>query len=56
MNKIKSLMDQAVKSNNPELTARVAYRVRDVLDIQTDMMPGEFLETILNDYNYYTTR
>lgn len=56
MNKIKNLMDQAVKSNNPELTARVAYRVRDVLDIQTDMMPGEFLETILNDYNYYTTR
>ncbi|QHS62506.1 RDD family protein [Chitinophaga agri] len=56
MNKIKNLMDQAVKSNNPELTARVAYRVKDVLEIQTDMLPAEFLETILNDYNYYTTR
>jgi uncharacterized RDD family membrane protein YckC len=56
MNKIKSLMDQAVKSNNPELTARVAFRVKDVLEIQSDMLPAEFLETVLNDYNYYTTR
>jgi uncharacterized RDD family membrane protein YckC len=56
MNKIKTLMDQAIKSNNSELTARVAYRVKDVLAIQTDMLPAEFLETILNDYNYYTTR
>lgn len=56
MNKIKTLMDQAVKSNNPELAARVAYRVKDVLEIKTDMQPAEFLETVLNDYNYYTTR
>ncbi|PSL29683.1 RDD family protein [Chitinophaga ginsengisoli] len=56
MNKIKTLMDQAIKSNNPELAARVAYRVRDVLEIKTDMQPVEFLETVLNDYNYYTTR
>ncbi|SDG74600.1 RDD family protein [Chitinophaga filiformis] len=56
MNKIKTLMDQAIKSNNPELAARVAYRVKDVLEIKTDMQPAEFLETVLNDYNYYTTR
>jgi len=56
MNKIKTLMDQAIKSNNPELAARVAYRVKDVLEIKTDMQPVEFLETVLNDYNYYTTR
>ncbi|PWV50522.1 RDD family protein [Chitinophaga sp. S165] len=56
MNKIKTLMDQAIKSNNAELAARVAYRVKDVLDIKTDMQPEEFLETVLNDYNYYTTR
>ena len=56
MNKIKTLMDQAVKANNPELAARVAYRVKDVLDIKTEMEPSEFLETVLNDYNYYTTR
>ena len=56
MNKIKTLMDQAIRSNNPELAARVAYRVKDVLEIKTDMQPAEFLETVLNDYNYYTTR
>jgi uncharacterized RDD family membrane protein YckC len=56
MNKIKDLMDQANRSNNSELAARLAYRVRDVLGIQTEMLPREFLETVMNDYNYYTTR
>lgn len=56
MNKIKDLMDQAIRSGNSELTARVAYRVRDVLEIKTEMLPEEFLETVINDYNYYTTR
>lgn len=56
INKIKTLMDQASRSNNPELAARVADRVKDVLAIRTEMQPDEFLETVLNDYNYYTTR
>lgn len=56
MNKIKELMDRAIKSNNQELTARVSYRIRDVLKIETEMEHLTFLETVLNDYNYYTTR
>jgi uncharacterized RDD family membrane protein YckC len=56
MNKIKELMDRAIKSNNMELTARVSYRIRDVLKIETEMEHLTFLETVLNDYNYYTTR
>lgn len=56
MNKIKELMDRAIKSNNMELTARVSYRIRDVLKIETEMEHLNFLETVLNDYNYYTTR
>lgn len=56
MNKIKELMDRAVKSRDQELTARVSYRVRDVLQIESDMDHLLFLETVLNDYNYYTTR
>jgi hypothetical protein len=56
MNKIKELMDRAIKSRDEQLTARVSYRVRDVLSIQSDMDHLPFLETVLNDYNYYTTR
>jgi len=56
MNKIKELMDRAIKSRNMELTARVSHRIRDVLNIETEMEHLTFLETVLNDYNYYTTR
>jgi uncharacterized RDD family membrane protein YckC len=56
MNKIKELMDRAIKAKDQELTAKVSYRVRDVLQIETDMEHLQFLETVLNDYNYYTTR
>jgi uncharacterized RDD family membrane protein YckC len=56
MNKIKVLMDQAIKSGNQDLVARVAARVKEVLVIETDMNHFQFLETVLNDYNYYTTR
>lgn len=56
LNKVKELLDRAVKSNNMELAAMVAHRVKEVLHIDTDMEHREFLETVLNDYNYYTTR
>jgi len=56
LNKVKELMDLALKSNNQELSARVAYRVRDVLKIETEMEHVQFLETLLNDYNYYVTK
>ncbi|WP_343693445.1 RDD family protein [Chitinophaga sp.] len=56
MNKIKVLMDQAIKSGNKDLVGRVAARVKEVLVIETDMDHFQFLETVLNDYNYYTTR
>ncbi|HEU4552813.1 MAG TPA: RDD family protein [Chitinophaga sp.] len=56
LNKVKELMDLALKSNNLELSAKVSYRVRDVLKIETDMDHMQFLETLLNDYNYYVTK
>jgi len=56
LNKVKELMDRALQSGNQELAAKVAYRVRDVLQIETDMEHMQFLETLLNDYNYYVTK
>lgn len=56
MNKVKELLDKALKANDDELAAKVAYRVKEVLHIQSDLSNTHFLETVLNDYNYYTTK
>lgn len=31
---------------------QIAYKVKDVLKITTDMYPEQFLEKLLEDYNY----
>ncbi|MBS0026635.1 RDD family protein [Chitinophaga sp. 22321] len=56
MNKVKELLDRALKARDEELASKVAYRVKDVLHIESDLPHTHFLETVLNDYNYYTTR
>jgi hypothetical protein len=35
---------------------RVAFKVQDVLKVSTDMYAINFLEKILEDYNYLSTR
>lgn len=56
INTIKSVVTQAVKTNNYDMCNRVAMKVKDVLKIQTDMHPDQFLEKLLEDYNYLATR
>lgn len=56
INTIKSVLTQAKKSGNYDMCNRVAMKVRDVLKVQTDMHPDQFLEKLLEDYNYLATR
>ncbi len=56
INTIKSVVTQATKSGNYDMCNRVAMKVKDVLKIQTDMHPDQFLEKLLQDYNYLATR
>ena len=56
INTIKSVVMQAGKTGNYEMCNRVAMKVRDVLKITTDMHPDQFLEKLLEDYNYLATR
>jgi uncharacterized RDD family membrane protein YckC len=56
MNKVKDLLDRALKARDEDLAFRVASRVKEVLHITSDLPHTHFLETVLNDYNYYTTR
>jgi uncharacterized RDD family membrane protein YckC len=56
INTVKNVITQAQKTNNFEMCNRVAYKVQDVLKIPSSMYAMEFLEKIMEDYNYLSTR
>jgi len=56
INTIKSVLTQAAKRRNYDMCNRVAMKVREVLNIDTNMEPDHFLEKLLEDYNYLATR
>jgi len=53
MSILKEVLDAGLKSNNPELLAKLAHKVKEVAEINTQMPPREFLQTVLQDYNHY---
>jgi uncharacterized RDD family membrane protein YckC len=55
VNTLKSIIESVRKNNNFDLSMRIAQRVKSKLNIQSDMDSLDFLETLLMDYNYYTT-
>ncbi len=56
INTIKNVLTQATKRNNYEMCNRVAMKIKEVLKISTDMHSDQFLEKLLEDYNYLATR
>ncbi len=56
INTIKNVLIQANKRSNYDMVNRVALKVKEVLKINTDMYPDQFLEKLLEDYNYLATR
>jgi len=56
INTIKSVMTQANKSGSYDMCNRVAMKVKDVLKINTTLHPDQFLEKLLEDYNYLATK
>jgi len=55
VNTLKSIIGSVRKNNNFDLSMRIAQRIKSKLNIQSDMDSLDFLETLLKDYNYYTT-
>ncbi len=53
---IKNVILQARKSNNYEMCNRIAVKVQDVLKVPTDMYAMDFLEKIMEDYNYLASK
>lgn len=56
INTIKTVLTQAAKRNNYDMCNRVASKVQEVLKIETSMYADQFLEKLLEDYNYLATR
>jgi uncharacterized RDD family membrane protein YckC len=56
INTLKSVISTVTRKSDYELSRRVAERIRLRLKISDDQDSLEFLETLLKDYNYYTTR
>ena len=55
INTIKSVLTQAGKRGNYEMCNRVAMKVKEVLKVNTTMDSDQFLEKLLEDYNYLAT-
>lgn len=56
INTIKSVLTQAKKRNNIEMCLRVESKVKEVLNIRSDLYAPDFLEKLLEDYNYLATK
>ena len=56
INTVKSILDTAKKRGYNDMVERAAERVRNVLGIETDLHPFDFLDTLLKDYNYFSTK
>jgi uncharacterized RDD family membrane protein YckC len=56
INSLKMIIDTVKKNRNHELAFRIAERIKWKLNMQGDQDPQDFLETLLKDYNYYSSR
>jgi uncharacterized RDD family membrane protein YckC len=56
INTVKSVLTQAKKNNNYDMCNRAALKVQKILNVSSDMYANEFLEKLLEDYNYLATR
>lgn len=56
INTIKNVLTQAKKTKNEDMCYRVEAKVKQVLSIQSGLLPVQFLEKLLEDYNYLATK
>jgi uncharacterized RDD family membrane protein YckC len=56
INSLKMIIDTVKKNRNHELAFRIAERIKWKLNMQGDQDAQDFLETLLKDYNYYSSQ
>jgi hypothetical protein len=55
INTLKNIIETVKKRNDYDLALKIAYRIQSKLKIHPDQDSLEFLQTLLKDYNYYST-
>ena len=55
INTLKSIIESVKRKNDYELSVRIAERIKSKLKMDGDQDSLEFLQTLLKDYNYYST-
>ena len=55
INSLKSIIGTVKKKNDHEIAFRIAERIKWKLSMHSDQDSLDFLETLLKDYNYYTS-
>jgi uncharacterized RDD family membrane protein YckC len=56
INTLKSIIETVKRKNDHELARRIAERIQTKVNIQSNQYALDFLESLLLDYNYYSTR
>ncbi|MEO7310840.1 MAG: RDD family protein [Chitinophagaceae bacterium] len=56
INAIKAVLNQSRKSGRYDTAHRVSYKVKEVLKIDSNLEVTDFLEKLLEDYNYLATK
>ena len=56
INAINNVLNMRHKNGNMDVVNRVANKVKDVLEIKTDMYNLDFLEKLIADYSYLATK
>ena len=52
---LKNIIETVKKRNDHDLALKIAHRIQSKLKIHPDQDSQEFLQTLLKDYNYYST-
>ena len=55
INTLKSIIQSVKRKNDYDLSMRIADRIKSKLKMESDQNSLDFLETLLKDYNYYST-
>jgi uncharacterized RDD family membrane protein YckC len=56
INTIKTVLTQARKNHNHDICMRVEYKIKEVLKIESKLSSIDFLEKLLEDYNFIATK
>jgi uncharacterized RDD family membrane protein YckC len=50
---IKEVINSREQRQNPVVLNTLVRKVKEVLDVETDLTPAKFLKTVVKDYNHY---